>query len=742
MMPQRKPVSHHLSTLLRFCFLVHILLVGLSISDAFSIPAPDGLSYFPFQVKAIQECLVRSDRVLLGDEMGLGKTISVIGALNVLEKISEKNSKILIIAPKSVLPNWESELYKWLVGSSSQSIGVITASHGLPPPVDILLMNYDIVEKFRDDIDELGPFDIVVCDEAHYLKNADAVRTQATLGNHYRSGIATQRLWLLTGSPVLNNPIELFPLLRALDPNFQVIPELRSLSAFQDRYCGRQDTPWGVTYKGGKNLAELRGRLKEKREDGTPLMLRRTKVEVLKDLPQKRHQLLPLDDDGKAASEEARVLVQAAASDPLAERNLEELKVVELKSMLKGRGLPVSGSKKELIARLLDADGSLGGISSSSVVDDNIPGLHGTTQSVLRSAPSGSQGKVLHDLLARRKSSNAIMGALSVARHETALRKVPYAIELLETATASHKVVVYAYHRDVLEALFDAFENQAVTFHGGSTVEERAEAVHRFQTDPSVRLFIGSIRVASLGITLTAASHVVFVELDWSPLIVQQAEDRCHRIGQKSSVLVQYIFFRNTIDEYFSQLLASKQSTISATTDEPKGATSWVFDFGKHKGLSVWDVAGTHPAYLKWLVRNGTYQGKEELCKALIELGYLNQNGDENEDTRVVKKPVREDVGNADEQGKIMVFAPAVNANSLGPSESEESPKNKKKTSSDQDPGDCVLTFGKYHGKPLRDVPRGYLYWLRASGAASRNYTLMGALRSYMYKIKSDQKRE
>jgi SNF2 family DNA or RNA helicase len=123
------------------------------------------------------------------------------------------------------------------------------------------------------------------------------IRTKAILGDSGLSdkvsrGIATQQLWFLTSSPIINSPIELFPLLRALDPAFQIIPELESIENFRDRYCGWQETPWGISYKGGRNLPELRRRLRKMREDGTPRMVRRTKLlEVLKDLPDKRHQL-------------------------------------------------------------------------------------------------------------------------------------------------------------------------------------------------------------------------------------------------------------------------------------------------------------------------------------------------------------------------------------------------------------------------------------------------------------------
>jgi SNF2 family DNA or RNA helicase/uncharacterized protein (DUF3820 family) len=729
-------VCHHFLPLLHLVSAVGLLLMA-PFSVALSIPAPPGCSYFPFQVEAIRD-LVRSDRILLGDEMGLGKTISVIGALNVLGS----KQRVLIIAPKSVLPSWEYELRTWLV-DPSWSIGAASAKGGFPPTtnVGILLMNYDIVNKFRDEIDTLGPYDIVVCDEAHYLKNGEAIRTKAILGDYGLSdkvsrGIATQQLWFLTGSPILNSPIELFPLLRALDPAFQIIPELGSIENFRDRYCGWQETPWGISYKGGRNLPELRRRLREMREDGTPLMVRRTKLEVLKDLPDKRHQLLPLEDDGDMAAEEAHAMLDAVlqmfegqnptlpsptGGDLMMEHNatgLKSLKIAELKSMLRDRDFRTNGSKKELIARLVQT-GRRNQQNHNVTTEHEVPLVHESAQSALRSAPTGGRRvEILRELLAKKKwwrewevtnkkaTEKAMLGALCAARHETALRKVPYAIEILESALVSHKVVVFAYHRDVQEALFRAFEGRAVALHGGSTLEERADAVQRFQTDASVRLFVGSIRAAGIGITLTAASHVLFVELDWSPLIVQQAEDRCHRVGQKASVLVQYLFFKNSVDEHLAQLLASKQSTVSAAIDQPEGAMSWIFDFGKHKEVSVADVAGSDPDYLDWIVQQDAHHGKVELSAALKELGYLDRP------------------------------SVAFESGSVHQTEEQKATMNDRRKSSKGDMhGSFILTFGKYEGKRLGEVPIGYLIWLNGSGAARRDFRLSTALRGYIARV-------
>ncbi len=783
------------------------------------IPCPNGLSYLPFQRDVIMDHIIPSSSgldgrkgLLLADEMGLGKTVSVIGGINVLlrdhygtSSIGEQRRfQVLIVAPKSVLSHWEHELHRWIVlppnastdNDRKLSIGTITAKDGIPDKdCDIYLINYEIVGKYLDDLLVLFGtrnhgekteklLDVLVCDECHYLKSVDSQRTHATLGHHKQSasqpGVAAmaEKLWLVTGSPILNNPLEIFPLLNALgkpntteEPNLflEAFPEIASLSSFRDRYCGKQVNPWGITYKGGKNLSELRSRLIEplshqNQTAATPLMVRRTKQEVLPELPDKRHQLFPLDDGGIAASEEFELLETVLRNGQSKNHNdaaglevyLNSLKVVELKKLAKERGLGVAGRKSELIERLVsthtkgamhkidDEEDSIQPIgedelqyseesilfpSRASQDADSVIDLQSSALSVLQSAPNENRRQVLQKLLQVSKmarsddlevSSNALLGALGKARHQTALRKVPYVIELLEIALLSHKVVVFAHHRDVQDIIFRHFQDQAVALNGDTPPEDRMKNVQTFQNDPSIKLFVGSIRASGLGITLTAASHVVFVEMDWSPSIIQQAEDRCHRVGQHASVLVQYVYFRGTIDEHLSQLLVEKQRTLNAAIEKiPEGsALAWVFDFGKHQGKMISDVAAENPEYLKWLVeknihiaRNDRRNSDSRLTEALKELGFLNANTKE------------EPSESKSENGAIY------SSKQFSPSEQKEASEH-------------VIKFGKHTGKPLKDIPHQYLEWVLHEGVSKGKPGLTKALQIFLAESPSRDSRK
>lgn len=165
------------------------------------------------------------------------------------------------------------------------------------------------------------------------------------------------------------------------------------------------------------------------------------------------------------------------------------------------------------------------------------------------------------------------LGEISELRHRIAQTKLPLCIEhirgLLET---EEKIVVFAYHSDIIDALAEAFKgDEAVVLDGRMSQKAREEAVKSFQESPECRIFIGQIQAAGVGITLTAARTVVFVESSWVPGEIAQAVDRCHRIGQKDSVLAQFLIIEDSIEEHMLATVIDKLKTIEKIHGEENG---------------------------------------------------------------------------------------------------------------------------------------------------------------------------
>ena len=157
---------------------------------------------------------------------------------------------------------------------------------------------------------------------------------------------------------------------------------------------------------------------------------------------------------------------------------------------------------------------------------------------------------------------------LSIIRHDLGVAKVQPAVELIrDTVAASGKITVFAYHRDVVEGLYGSLsELNPVRIYGGSQESERELAITRFQNDPACKVFIGSIGASREGITLTAASDLLFVETDWVPGNILQAEDRCHRIGQNSAVQVRWMVWDSTLDVLIARKVMKKLEHIESVT--------------------------------------------------------------------------------------------------------------------------------------------------------------------------------
>jgi SWI/SNF-related matrix-associated actin-dependent regulator 1 of chromatin subfamily A len=450
------------------------------------IPAPESLSYFPFQLEGIWFALEHAG-TLLADEMGLGKCIQAIGVINALPGLE----RVLILCPATMRGIWKGELTKWLTRSAR--IGVVGID--MTPPSEahslhILICNYDRLPQVLP-ILRATKWDLAIYDECHYLKNPESRRSKIALS------IQAERRMALSGTPLQNRPIELFGVLSWLDPlNWA----RASYCEYGRRYCGAHYNGFGWDLTGASNLCELNDRLR------ASVMIRRTKSQVLPELPAKLRSVVELESDSN--------IEQLVGAEMWAfERWMEER------------------SKGEF-----------------STVDGN-----------------GSYNAAVKGL---RRFQGTAHDNLAVARHQVALAKVPmvaaFVIELLRGGGAG-KVTVFAHHRDVITGLAEALlEFHPVTLTGDTSAKDRVKVINLFQTAPAVRVFIGNIVAAGQGITLApASSHCIFAELSWVPSELTQAEDRLHRIGTKDNVLVQHLVLGGSLDAIMVRTLIAKQSVLS-----------------------------------------------------------------------------------------------------------------------------------------------------------------------------------
>ena len=432
--------------------------------SSIKVPAPEGLSYLPFQCAGI-EFLSRCEAALLADEMGLGKTVEIAGLLNYRPEIV----RVLVICPASLKINWQRELRRWLV-DSSRSIAIWNGGRKPDPSADVVILNYELLGEFETEL-KRAPWDLIVFDEAHFLKTPGAQRTRAAK----RLVPCARRSVCLTGTPMLGRPCELWSILNLLDP-----AEWPNFYVFAHRYCDAVKTSWGWDFRGASNIPELHQRLHH-----SGLWLRRRKCDVLTQLPRIRRQTIAL--------EIGRSELLAVLNEELAEQL--DTKVEEFSELLDPERIPFG-----LMSRIRRVTGTL--------------------------------------------------------KTEEALKFIKH-----ESEGYDSKIVIFAHHRDVLEKLAGSLDN-AVLVTGETPLTMRQACVDAFQNDPAVQFFVGSIAAMGVGVNLTASRQAIFVEFDWTPGVLSQAESRLHRLGQSHSILVQYLVIAGSVDE---KILAAVQAKMRLT---------------------------------------------------------------------------------------------------------------------------------------------------------------------------------
>lgn len=317
----------------------------------------------------------------------------------------------------------------------------------------------------------------------HYLKNKGAQRTKAILGKGPKApGLSKiPQIVALTGTPIINRPVEIYPVAKMLSPH-----ELPPFMTFAQRYCGAKHNGFGWDFTGATNTGELHELLT------STIMIRRTKDEVLPELPAKTRTVIPLEMAGKDAKE-----------------------YTEAKAHFLGWLRGIDPKKADSAAR----------------------------------AEVLAQFQALKQLARRGKWANA----------------VGWIENVLES---NGKMIVFAVHHEAIDLLMEALAPfNPVKVDGRDSQEARQAAVDRFQGDESCRVFVGNVKAAGVGLTLTAASAVAFAELGWTPGEHVQAEDRAHRIGQKNAVSVYYLIAAGTIEQDIAGLLDRKQQVLDAVLD-------------------------------------------------------------------------------------------------------------------------------------------------------------------------------
>jgi SWI/SNF-related matrix-associated actin-dependent regulator 1 of chromatin subfamily A len=421
----------------------------------------DDLKYLPFQLAGI-EFGIKNKNILLGDEPGIGKTVQAIGICNEVYA-----TRILVVCPAKLINVWVTHLNRWLIGH--KSIGIFHPKKENKEHIIVSSIYWSGTIEGVKALKSLGRFNVLILDEAHLYKELKTMRTKYTYSKNGLISVA-DRVLALSGTAIVNRPMELYTTIKALKP--ECLGQMNKFG-FGVRYCAGWNSPWGWDFSGASNLKELGIAMR-----ASGFMVRRQKVDVLKDLPKKFINLIYVDPT------------------------------------------------KDVVTKLKSYD----------------------------DAEKSKDTTVAFEDIARM---NALLG----------VSKAGFALDYIDTLMLGghKKIVMFAHHKEVFKLLEAGLKERKIDSYKltGETKNEHIEdLVKGFQETTKPAVFLGSVKAAGVGLTLTSASYVVFAEYSWVPGENSQAMDRCHRIGQDSNVVVDFLVYENTLDERKLKSVLAKEKAM------------------------------------------------------------------------------------------------------------------------------------------------------------------------------------
>ena len=416
----------------------------------------------------------------LADDMGLGKTVQVLALLESRRRLrsrrgngkSERPRPSLVVVPLSLVFNWQQEVTRF-----TPQLRVLNHTGTDRPRTPAHFDDYDLIVTtygtLRRDAAMLenARFDYVILDEAQAIKNAKTASAKAARllqGEH--------RL-VLTGTPIENHLGDLWSLFEFLNPGM-----LGAASVFKLAGNGSGDDP----------TRQLLAKALR------PFLLRRTKEQVAKDLPDKLEQTL------------------CCELPPKQQKLYNELRDHYRLSLLK---------------------------------------------QVDRNGLNKSKIQILEALLRLRQAA-CHPGLIDKSKAAQPSAKLDLLLpQLAEVLDEGHKALVFSQFTSMLAIVRDRLDAQDITYEylDGRT-RKRSTRIERFQTDPDCKLFLISLKAGGLGLNLTAADYVFLLDPWWNPAVETQAIDRAHRIGQTKQVFAYRLIARDTVEEKVLELQQSKRN--------------------------------------------------------------------------------------------------------------------------------------------------------------------------------------
>lgn len=441
----------------------------------------------PYQLDGVAFAAERG-RAILADDMGLGKTIQGIGTAELLAR-EAGISRVLVVCPASLKSQWRIEIERFTDRTCQLILGAAEArsTQYSDPDAFFTVCNYEQVLRDIDAI-ENAPWDLIILDEGQRIKNWES-KTSRTI-----KGLKSPFALVLSGTPLENRLDELYSVVEFIDDR-RLGPAFRFFNTY--RVADEKGKVLGY-----KNLDDLRARLK-------PILLRRTRREVMTELPPRTNEIRRIPPT------EEQLLIHNAQkktiSSILKKRFLTEMDLLRLQKAL-------------LICRMA-AD-------STFLVDKMEPSY-------------SSKLDELDTLLDQLTSEED--------------RKI---ILFSEWTTMLNLVEPLLHRRGLDFARLD----------GSVPQKKRQQLMHRFQNDPQCKLFI-TTNAGSTGLNLQAANTVINVDLPWNPAVLEQRIARAHRMGQKRPVQVYLLVTENTLEESLLVTLSAKQELALAALDPESDVT-------------------------------------------------------------------------------------------------------------------------------------------------------------------------